>query len=229
MPPAVIFDIDGVLVDSHESHFESWQHLARETGHAMTREAFATTFGRTSRDIIAILFDPDLTEEAIAALDDRKESLYRAIISRSFPAMPHAAALVTELADDGWRIGAGSSASPENVSLTLELLGVSDLFHCAVTGADVTRGKPDPEVFLKAATQLSCDPSTCVVIEDAAPGIEAARAAGMAVVGFASHGRTIDELAAAGADEVVSSLQEISSDWLGRVIGSGLRQADGLK
>ena len=218
MSRAVIFDIDGVLVDSHEAHFESWQRLAQETGHEMTREAFAKTFGRTSRDIIALLFDDDLTDDAIATLDDRKELLYRTIISESFPAMPHAALLVTTLADDGWQIAAGSSASPENVMLTLKLLGVGDRFHCAVTGMDVTHGKPDPEVFLTAAQRMSCAPETCAVIEDAAPGIVAAKAAGMAAVGFASHGRTVKELADAGADVVIESLEEVTSPWLEKLI-----------
>lgn len=206
---AVIFDVDGVLVDSYAAHLESWLILARERGIALTERDFAATFGRTSRDILVSLFNvPADDREALRTLDDRKEALYREIVAGSFPAMPGARELIRSLAAHDWRIAAGSSGPPENAMLCLEALNVYGAFNAVITGRDVTRGKPDPQVFQLAAERLSAPPARCVVIEDAPAGIEAARRAGMRCVGFASTGRTPDELR--DADCVIDALEALT-------------------
>jgi len=214
---AAIFDMDGVLVDTYHAHFQSWLEVARSAGLSFTEEQFAPTFGRTSREIIAKFWGPHLTDEAeIAALDARKEAAFRRIISRDFPAMPGAGKLLADLRAAGFALAIGSSGPPENVALVLEKLCAGSLFGAVVTGMDVTRGKPDPQVFLLAAQRLGVPPARCVVIEDAAPGVDAAHAAGMRCVGLVSTGRTPQELSA--ADMVVSSLAELSPQLLRRLI-----------
>lgn len=213
---AIIFDVDGVLVDSYRAHLESWQMLAREAGVTFTEEDFARTFGRTSRDILLECFDAKLDDAALRALDDRKEALYREIVADDFPAMPGAAELIRALDHDGWSIAAGSSGPPENVELCLAQLGVRAAFDAVITGRDVTRGKPDPQVFQLAAQRMNAPAHRCIVVEDAPAGLEAARRAGMHRVGFVSTGRTEQELL--DADLCIKSFDEISADQLARLL-----------
>ena len=210
MRRAVIFDLDGVLVDSYQAHFDSWQRLCRQWDLSMTERQFAATFGRTTREVVAEFWSSrEFTPAEVTELDAQKEALYRELLRSDFPVMDGALALLDDLHGAGAIIGLGSSAPPENVWLSLELLTRREYFSAVVTGADVARGKPDPEVFLRCAERLDVRPSWCVVIEDAPAGIAAARAAGMACVGFASRGRTQGELSA--ADVVVDHLGVLSA------------------
>jgi beta-phosphoglucomutase len=214
---AAIFDMDGVLVDTYYAHYQSWLLMAKQAGLSFTEAEFAPTFGRTSREIIAHFWgDGRFSDAEIAALDAEKENAFRAIIAEKFPAMQGVEKLLDDLHVAGWYLAVGSSGPPENVDLTLDRLGKRDLFGAVVTGMDVTRGKPDPQVFLLAAKRLDVPVSRCVVIEDAQPGIAAAHAAGMLGVGFVSTGRTREELAQ--ADLFISSLAELSPKLLGELI-----------
>ena len=207
---AVIFDVDGVLVDSYAAHFESWKRLGKETGVTLDEEQFAESFGRRSRDVIRKYWGSQkvsdtsisISDSEVERLDRRKEGLFREILEEDFPGMDGAADLIRGLAKHGFRIAVGSSAPKENVDLVLE--------HLGVTGEDVQRGKPDPQVFLLAAERLGVPPDCCVVIEDAVPGIEAARSAGMKAVALVSTGRDAATLGAAGPDRIVRSLRELS-------------------
>ncbi len=206
---AAIFDMDGVLIDSYRAHFESWQLAAKEYDRVYTEVQFAAGFGRTSREVIAEQWQGEpLSEEQIAQIDGRKEWLFREIIGRDFPAMDGAAELIGALTEAGFRVAVGSSGPPPNVHLAIERLGIGRLLSATVTGADVKRGKPDPQVFLTAAERIGVPPARCVVIEDAPVGIEAARRGGMHAIGVASTGRTVEQLLA--ADLVVRSLRELS-------------------
>lgn len=206
---AVIFDMDGVLVDSYAAHFESWRRLAKERGFEFTKEQFLTTFGRVSREVVVecgLLESP--TPEAIAEIDDAKEAHFRDILCETFPPMDGAVELIDSLAEQGIPLAVGSSGPPENVALIIDLLGTRERFDAVVTGVDVSHGKPHPEVFLKAAERLGAEPCDCVVIEDAVAGIAAAHAAGMTCLALVSTGHTTEELAA--ADQVVHSLRELT-------------------
>jgi beta-phosphoglucomutase len=213
MNDGVIFDVDGVLVDSYDAHYRSWVAMAAEHDVEFTIDAFSRTFGRTSRDIIAELFPAQVTrnldDARIAALDDCKEALFRKIISADFTAMDGAAELIAELHKAGLAIALGSSGPAENVNLVVDRLDCRSMLSAIITGSDVTRGKPDPEVFLLAAERLGLPPGRCVVIEDAPAGIDAAHAAGMCAVGLVSTGRKASELTA--ADRIVASLRELDA------------------
>ena len=206
---AVIFDMDGVLVDSYQAHFKSWQAVAAEEGLAISEADFASQFGRTSREIIAAYWGHgSYTDRQIAELDDRKEACFRRVLEADFPVMPGVPDLLRSLDEAGFALAVGSSGPPANIELVLSRLGSRSLFRAVVTGMDVTRGKPDPQVFLIAAKRLDVPPRRCAVVEDAPPGVEAANAAGMASVGLISTGRTRESLAQ--ADLVVGSLAELS-------------------
>ena len=210
---AAIFDMDGVLVDTYWAHYRSWLQMAEPEGLHFSEAEFAPTFGRTSREIIARFWGRDRYDDAqIAALDARKEAAFRRIVEADFPAMPGVHRLLNLLHQAGFRLAVGSSGPPENVDLVLEKLCTRNLFGAIITGSDVTRGKPDPQVFLLAAQRLGVLPGRCAVIEDAPAGLAAANAAGMASVGLLSTGRTPADLAAARA--IVASLDEISPEML---------------
>jgi len=224
----VLFDVDGVLVDSWVPHERSWAMLAEETGVAFTAADFARTFGRRSREILIEYWprqvhadDGTPDEAAIRALDDRKEALYRALVADDFPAIPGAAALLDDLERAGIPFAAASSGPPENVHLVLDRLGGRDRFAAVVTGRDVTRGKPDPQVFVQAAAGLGVPAAACVVVEDAPDGIRAGLAAGARVLAVASTGRDAGELSALGAFRVVASLAEVDAAALAAAFASG--------
>lgn len=218
----VIFDVDGVLIDSYQSHFQSWRELASEIGRTYTEIQFAKSFGRTSREtILEHWSDRAWTPEEIRQLDDRKEWLYREIIREHFPAMPGAANLIRNLHTAGFAVAVGSSGPPENVDLAIEKLGISDLMKCRITGRQVTLGKPNPQVFQLAANGLELPVGSCCVVEDAPVGIQAAHSAAMVCVGLASTGRTRAELQA--AECVVDSLDELTPQRISDLIRRGLR------
>lgn len=216
--PAVIFDVDGVLVDSFQAHYESWQRMGQEYGVVMTYDQFLTTFGRTSREIIRELWgDRITTEEEVAAYDDRKEALFREILAADFPAMDGAVELIRSLYEDGIPMAVGSSGPPDNVHLTLDSLGCRHLFGAIITGKDVTRGKPDPQVFQVGAQRLGIAPSQCVVFEDAPAGVRAAKSAGMKCIAVVSTGRVREELQR--ADLLIGSLREVDPRRIRELFG----------
>ncbi|MEW6272954.1 MAG: HAD family phosphatase [Thermodesulfobacteriota bacterium] len=217
MPRAVIFDVDGVLVDSYAAHYASWRDALRENGLELSEDDFARTFGRTSREVIRELFRGEVDDAQVREIDARKEALYRDVVARDFPAMDGAVELVDALHAAGFLLAVGSSAPPPNVELTLERLGRRAAFAVAVTGRDVTRGKPDPQVFEIAAERLGIEPARCAVIEDAALGIAAASAAGMTPVALVGTARE-EQLREAGAALVVRSLRELGPEAIARAI-----------
>ncbi len=183
---AVIFDVDGVLTDSANEHFESWRRLAADLGQELTVERFRATFGRQNRAAIPELFDihdPDRVEE----LSEAKERYYGQIIFEHVTEVPGAATLVRQCAAAGWKCAVGSSGHPDNLRIVLKHLGISDFFDGIVSGHDVPVGKPDPAVFLRAAEIIDIRPEQCAVIEDAPAGIDAALAAGMTAIGITTE------------------------------------------
>ncbi len=197
--------MDGVLVDSADAHFHSWRQLGEEHGVAITRDAFAATFGRQNRDIVPLFFGPGAATR-LQTLAGRKEELYREIIRSRVPAVPGAVALVRSLHAAGVHLAIGSSGPLPNVQTVLDGMGIAGLMEVIVSEQDVTRGKPDPQVFALACARLGLAPARCVVIEDAPAGVEAARAAGTRVVAVLMH-HPRESLA--GADLIVGRLGDL--------------------
>jgi beta-phosphoglucomutase len=217
---AVIFDMDGVLIDSFRSHFESWRRVAAEFGRNYTEAQFVAGFGRTSREVIAEQWEGEpLSPDLIRQVDERKEAVFRELIGHDFPAMDGAVELVASLAKAGFRVAVGSSGPPDNVRLAIDRLGIREFLTAIITGSDVKCGKPDPQVFVLASERMGVAPGRCVVVEDAPVGIEAAKRGGMQVIGLASTGRTIAQLA--DANLVVKSLKELSPSRIDGLLRKG--------
>jgi HAD superfamily hydrolase (TIGR01509 family) len=188
--------------------------LPWRSGPAIPDERFTAVFGRTSADIITHVFGPKSPAE-IKRLDDRKEAIYRELIHGRVPAMPGAVDAVKRLHAAGMKIAVGSSGPPENIELVCHEMGLRPYVSAIVTGRDVQRGKPDPQVFELAASRLGIEPSQCVVIEDAPAGVEAAHRGGMACVALlGSH--PLERLKE--AEQVIASLALLTPEMVSRLI-----------
>ena len=209
-PWALLWDVDGTLVDTAELHFQAWLILARELGKPFTRADFAGTFGWRNPEIIPKLFGREYDDEQINLLSDRKEDLYRAEAEKGVALLPGAKRLLDAVIASGGRQAIGSSAPRRNIDLILRITQTAPLFSAIVAMEDTRRGKPDPEVFLLGAKQTGVLPERCIVLEDAPAGIQAAKAGGMRAVGVAFVGHhPAERLQTAGADLVVKSLEEV--------------------
>jgi HAD superfamily hydrolase (TIGR01509 family) len=215
-----IFDWDGVIIDSSRHHERSWELLAEEEHLPLPPGHFKLGFGRKNQIIIPELYhwaDADDTAE-IERLGNRKEELYRELMAAGdLQPLPGVRPFLEQLRDAGVPRAIGSSTPRANLDAALSRLGIAELFDTIVSAEDVTHGKPDPEVFLKAAARIQRRPACCVVFEDAFPGIEAARAGGMRVVGIAT---THPLEALAHTDRAVRTMEELSVPQLARWFGN---------
>jgi beta-phosphoglucomutase len=211
-PVAVIWDVDGTLVDTAELHFAAWAKLAAEMGRPFSRSDFAATFGRRNPEIIHILFGQKYSDAEIARIGETKENYYRAAAEKGVQLLPGVRELLDGLHARGVRQAVGSSAPRDNLDLILRITDSRQYFDAIVGMEDTTRGKPDPQVFLVAAQKLGVPPRRCVVLEDAVAGVEAAKAGGMKCVAvtFVGH-HPAERLKAAGADRVVKCFSEITA------------------
>ena len=183
----VLFDWDGVIIDSSRQHEESWERLARDEGRKLPEGHFKAGFGKKNEWIIPNLLRWSADPAEVTRLSLRKEALYRDIVvERGLSALPGVRVFLELLRDEGVPNCIGSSTHRKNITTILHVLGFEGLFGGMVTAEDVTHGKPHPDVFLKAAAKTGCAPEHCIVFEDAFAGIEAAHAGGMKVVGVAT-------------------------------------------
>ena len=201
----VIFDWDGVVIDSHDQHEQAWFRLADELGRPLTRELFDQSFGMRNDLIIPGVFgwaDPD-DDARIQELGARKETLYREILRESsIEPLPGVRDLLRELQSAGIPTAVGSSTERLNVQTVMEIAGLSEFFAAIAAAEDAENGKPAPDVFLAAARKIGRAPGNCVVLEDAPVGLEAAFRAGMRSIGIAAT----HPLESLDADLVVETL-----------------------
>jgi beta-phosphoglucomutase family hydrolase len=216
---AVLWDMDGTLVDTAELHFRAWRALAQELGQPFTRADFAGTFGWRNPEIIPKIFGPRYDSREIENLGNRKEIFYRQAAEAGVALLPGVRPLLGGLHAAGLLQAIGSSAPRANLDLILRLTRTAHLFEAMVSMEDTQRGKPHPEVFLTAAAKLGVPPEGCLVMEDAPVGVEAAKAGGMKCIAvtFAGH-HPAERLRDAGADVVVDSLEQVDVALVHRLL-----------
>jgi len=209
---ALLWDVDGTLVDTAELHFQAWCALARELGKPFTRADFAGTFGWRNPEIIPKLFGPHYSDAETSELGNRKENLYRAEAAKGVALLPGVLALLQAAQRTGYLQAVGSSAPRANLEMILDLTDTRRFFGTVIAMEDTQRGKPNPEVFLLGAKGLGVRPEHCLVLEDAPVGIQAAKAGGMRALGitFVGH-HSAASLEKAGADFVVASLENTAA------------------
>ena len=213
---AVIWDMDGTIVNTAAQHFKAWQTVFRSRGIAFSHEDFRKGFGLRNDDIIRDVLGLRATPEEIASISREKTTLFREAVRReSVTPMPGAIELLTALHERDIPMAVASSAPRQNADTFLKMLGIKSLFKAIVSGEEVATGKPDPQIFLLAAKKLNVEPCCCAVIEDAVGGVSAAHAAGMRSVGVAAnHPRESLKL----ADLVVDSLMELTAADIEKLI-----------
>jgi beta-phosphoglucomutase family hydrolase len=181
---ALIFDMDGVLLDSNPAHRDAWVAFNRSFGVETTEEMLERMYGKRNDDIVRDYFGPDLPDEEVRRRGAEKEKLYRRMVAPRLEEM-----LVRGLrgfleACRGIPMGLASNAEPENVDFLLDTADLRKYFTVVVDGHQVSRPKPSPDVYLRAAELLGVDPVNAIVFEDSPSGVEAGCAAGMRVVGI---------------------------------------------
>ena len=213
-PCAVIWDMDGVLIDSGEFHYAAWgETLNALCRRPLTLEDFRRTFGQRNSEMLRAVLGADITEDEIDLLATEKEQRYRTLVrTRGIQPLPGVLMWLESLHQAGWRHAIASSAPRLNLDAILDTVHIGNYFDALVTAEDVSRGKPDPEVYLAAARKLGVPPERCIVIEDAPAGVEGARRAGMACIGVLTSHDHLD------ADITTPTLRELPIDAANKLI-----------
>jgi beta-phosphoglucomutase family hydrolase len=182
---AAIFDMDGTMVDNTPYHFKTWQTLYKKYGIGdLSEETYKTEIsGVPIMDTVRSLF-PDADEETLKSLVREKEQLYQEIYTPFIAPINGLENLLTELKDGGVKLAMASSASWDDIDFVLSHVKVRQYFDVIIDGNRVSKGKPNPQIFLKAAADLHMRPEDCIVFEDSMAGIKAGNAAGMKVIGI---------------------------------------------
>jgi beta-phosphoglucomutase len=200
---AVLWDLDGTLVNSEDYHWQSWRDALAPEGLSITYEQFLASFGMKNDPIMRMWLTDGYTPERAVRIAEAKEADYRRLAQQhGLAPLPGAREWVTALKAAGWRQAIATSAPRANADVMLAALGMTSMFDALVVAEDVSHGKPDPEVFLTAAARVGVPPSRSIVVEDAATGIEGARRAGMKCIG-------VNARRSLGADLNVTSLVEL--------------------
>jgi beta-phosphoglucomutase family hydrolase len=192
---AVLFDMDGVVVDNLPYHVDAWLLFCERKGIPLTREIFYRELnGMNSKDTFEWFYKREMSRAEIEVLEDEKEFIYRDFYRDHINPAPGLLEFLKTLRAHGIKTALATSAGPGNIDFILDGLGIRDQFDAVIGGAEVRKGKPDPEIYLKAADLVGVEPGLCWVIEDSLQGIAAGQSAGMRVVGI-STSHTPAELA----------------------------------
>src|SRR6266699_1973051 len=204
---AVLWDMDGTLIDSEDLHWISWRNTLANEGMFITHQQFLSSFGQRNDSILPQWLGAGATPERLERIASAKEELYRRRVRRNgISPLPGVANWLHRLHQVGWLQAIASAAPRANVDAVLEALSATHIFQAIVSADDVHRGKPDPEVYLTAASRVGVSPERCIVVEDAVAGVQGARSAGMRSVGISRNGKHLP------ADIVVQSLDLLASD-----------------
>ena len=210
MIKGVLWDMDGVLVDTGDFHYQAWRQTLDQYKLAYSREQFNATFGMNNWSILELMLGPQLDQDTYTRISDQKEATFRQVIRGKVKPLPGAIKTLDQMRARGIRQAIASCAPPENIAALLEELHIQERFEAVVSGYAMA-GKPAPDVFLAAARAIGVATQNCLVIEDAVTGVKAAKRAGMACLAVTN---THPAESLGEADRVVDSLLEISeADW----------------
>ena len=212
---AVIWDMDGIIVDSARHHLKGWQIVFQKRGANYTEEDFWRNTGKRSDTIVKNILGEKISSEEIRDIIREKDETFRQLMGENIKALPGVLELITSLKEHGFKIAIASSAPMENINLITRSLKIYNRFDAIISGWEVTKGKPDPQTFLLAAEKLGVEAKSCIVIEDAISGVTASKKAGMRCVAVTN---TTPREELQGADIVIDSLEEITVDDLDKLL-----------
>ena len=180
---AVIFDLDGVIVDNMGYHRKAWGLFLEKYAPKINLADFSRHFGKTNQELLRLIFKRDISKAEAADWGDEKEAIYRRIYTSSIHPLPGLIELLQDMKKAGIRLAVASAAPKINVDFVLERISLRGFFDAVLDASHSVKGKPDPGIYLNAARILDVPPDRCLVFEDSLPGVQAARNAGMTVVG----------------------------------------------
>jgi HAD superfamily hydrolase (TIGR01509 family) len=215
MLKGVIFDMDGVLIDSHPIHRHAWRKFLATVGKTIQNKQLDFILEGRRREDILRYFLGDLPEAMMAEYGERKDYFFDENFSHIKP-IPGVLSLLDTLEGADIKLGIATSASAFRTRKTLQLLGMEARFLTVITGDDVLAGKPDPAVYRKVSERMNLDADSLLVLEDAPCGVQAAKSAGMCCIGVSSNGRA-EALRQAGADLVIPNFVGLQIDELRRL------------
>jgi beta-phosphoglucomutase len=211
-PVALIFDMDGVLIDNHSFHLAAWVEFCKRYGIQITAEEFhEKMFGGTNRNLMEKVFGRKMQEDELQRKAEEKEKIYRDLHRPSFKPIKGVKEFIAKARSIGYKTAIATAAPRVNLDFTLDLADMHHLFDIRLDDSMVTHGKPDPEIYIKAAGLLEVRPDQCIVFEDSLTGIKSAQSAGMRVIGV-STSLTANELGHTW--KVIPDFSEITIDDL---------------
>jgi HAD superfamily hydrolase (TIGR01509 family) len=222
LPLAVLWDLDGTLVDTKEFHFKSWALALPEFGFDFPADRFERSFGMNNTGVLEVFLDRPVEPELVQAIGERKEMLFRSLLRGNVQALPGVRDWLKRLRGWSARQAVASSAPPANIDIMLGELGIAGYFDAIVSGCTLP-SKPDPAVFLQAAAQVGVAPGDCIVMEDAVAGVAAARRAGMRCIAVTS---TNPAAALHEANLVVERWDQLDEAGFLRLLSAGNRRVD---
>ena len=205
---AVLWDMDGVLVDTGDFHFAAWKQTFEELNTAFDMEDFKATFGMNNAGILEWVYGKKPEPEEVAQVSEKKEALFRELIKGKAKPLPGVPDWLRQFQTWGIKQAITSSAPPKNIEVLVAELKIEKFFEAIVSGFDLP-GKPNPDVFLKAANAIQVRPEKCVVIEDAIAGVEGAKRAGMKCIAVTT---TNPASKLAKADFIVDRLKNMNKE-----------------
>jgi beta-phosphoglucomutase len=184
---AAIFDMDGVIIDNHIFHVQAWSELCNKYQIPFEENNFRSKyFGKNNKDIFYGLMNCELNAEKIEALGEEKEKIYRELYKDLITPVKGFVPFVLTLKNSGIKIAIATSAPTSNLDFVLDNLKIRNLFDVIVDATGIIKGKPDPEIYLKASKLLNIQPTNCIVFEDSISGIKSGQNAGMKVIGLST-------------------------------------------
>ncbi len=216
MLEGAIFDMDGVLVNNAPYHIRAWKQLGKELGRELADDAIRAVFGQRNKEMLAALMGRNFTPEELARHTARKEIIYREMIRPHLQPVDGLPEFLADLKQEGIRTALATSGPRENVDLVLRSLHFESCFNAVVTGADVSRSKPDPEIFLLAARCLGVPAEKSVVFEDSTAGVQAARRAGCLCIAVATT-HSAAELEAFSPSRIILDFRNLRAADLARI------------
>lgn len=214
---AVIFDMDGVLVDNNEYHNIAWVEFCKRKNLKISEEEIVKRFGNSNIEYFNFLYDNTLSKEEADRLGEEKEAIYREMYQKDIRPAKGLVELLTSLKEQGFKLAVATSAIPNNLNFVLDKINIRRFFDELADSSMVERGKPAPDVFLKAAEMLNVPAAKCLVFEDSVHGVEAALQAQMKVIAVTSTFRP-EQLNL--ANRIISGFSEITSEDIFTILKS---------
>lgn len=209
---AVLFDLDGTLIDNNDVHFKAWKKYLKDNEIQISDEDFKDNIsGRTNQDVIEHIYDKKMSKEEAEKYYLKKEEIYREMYKNDIAPIKGLIEFLKDLKENNVIMAIATSGIQVNIDFMFDNVPIKEYFQVVIDSSDISKGKPDPEIFLVTAEAVKIAPGNCIVFEDSTSGVQSGKAAGMKVVALTTT-HTKEELSE--ADLVINDYTEITYDRL---------------